>query len=440
MTSPRSRTGTTCVLWVSFLCSFGFSKIAAAEKVLAKEGDWTVYTDGRAGAFVSGYYGDALPRNTVDAMGNLLHDIQGGGLDGPAVRQPVVGGPVGALTQGTLEGMRIRSGFIDNTLGIGVREALNDTTMVTAYVQFWAYIESENQIKNNVNPVDVRQGYLRVEGRFGSLLVGRARSLFSRGNLDIDILYGHRWALGFPGNVNSYGPTSGMIGFGVLGSGFAGGVVYGTPVLGGLQLTVGAYDPIELQGAWPRTKWVRPEAELTFERPLGSLGKFVLFGNAVYQKLYKLDIDQSTAAQGVGYGGRLELGKLRLGFAGFYGEALGLNYALENSGASLDALSNPRKLDGYYLQSQLVFTKWDIGAGWGMTRVFLNDVDNLPDPNTGQIPHSILKYQMGISGVFVYHVRPWLHVDVDVFRAEDVWFLGEKQVVYIANSGMTFNW
>jgi hypothetical protein len=428
---------------VSLLCSFGFSKIASAEKILAKEGDWTVYTDGRVGAFASFDYGDEVPGNTLDANGNVLHSVEGGGvgLPGDGVQQPVVGGAPGQLTQGTIEGMRIRSGFIGNTLGVGVRQQINETTMMTGYLQFWSYVESESRIKTNPNPIDVRQGYVKVEGRWGSVLVGRTRSLFSRGNTDIDILYGHRYGVGYPGSVDSYGPANGQIGFGLLGSGFDAGILYGTPVLGGFQLTVGAYDPIELQGSpWTRTKWARPEAELTFERPLGSLGKIILFGNGVYQKLYTVVVDESTTVEGVGYGGRLELGPLRLGLCAYYGKGLGLYYALEPSLANVDAVGNLRKEDGYYAQSQLVFRKWDIAAGWGISRVFLNPADNVPDPITGQIPISVIKYQMGISSAFVYHVTPSLHVDVDVFRAQEAWFLGERQVVYFANSGMTFTW
>jgi hypothetical protein len=47
---------------------------------------------------------------------------------------------------------------------------------------------------------------------------------------------------------------------------------------------------------------------------------------------------------------------------------------------------------------------------------------------------------MGISAGVVYNYTPSLHFDQDFFRAEAAWFLGEKQVVYVANSGMIFNW
>jgi hypothetical protein len=412
-----------------------FPKGAAAEKVLAKESDWEVYTDGRVGAFLSYVRGDALPRNTVDANGNLVHDIQGGGLEGVAEREPIGN----TLTQGTLEGMRVRSGFIGNTLGVGVRGPIEEETTVTGYIQIWAFVESEARRKYRPNYADVRQGYVRVEGPWGSVLAGRSRALFSRGATDINVLYGHRYGLGYPGNIDLNGPAAGHIGFGVLASGFAAGLVYATPSLSGLQLTVGAFDPIQLQGAWTRTKWLRPEAELTFEHPLGEIGKFVLFSNGAYQPLYKEDSAESTSAGGFGYGGRLELGVLRLGVAGHYGKGLGLNYALEASDATIDALGNLRKFDGYYVQSQLALGTIDISAGWGITRVFLNAADSVPNA-MGNIPHSVIKNQMGISTGVVYHVTPSLHLDLDFFRSQAHWFLEEKQVVYIANSGMTFTW
>jgi hypothetical protein len=426
---------------------------ATAEKILAKDGDWQLYTDGRVGAFLSYVQGDGSPRNVfaLDANGMpfQVHDIRGGGgFEAQAERQPLVGAIANQVTQGTVQEMRIRSGLIGNTLGVGVRGLVGNLTF-TGYIQIWAFVESQAREKNQPNPADVRQGYAKVEGWWGSVLAGRSRALFSRGATDIDVLYGHRYGVGFPGNIESNGPTVGHIGFGVLGSGFAAGLVYASPRLVGLQLTVGAYDPIQLQGAWPRTKWVRAESELTFERPIGQIGKIVLFQNGAYQKLYKMDSAENTYAGGIGYGGRLELGPARLGVAGHFGRGLGLNYALEVSDASLDLQGNLRNFDGYYVQTQLTLEKVerlpatlrkiDVSAGWGITRVFLNPADNVVDGN-GNIPHSWIKHQMGISAGVVYHATPWLHLDVDGFRAEAEWFLGEKQVLWVANSGMTFTW
>jgi hypothetical protein len=405
---------------------------------LVKVDNWEVYTDGRAGAFLSYVHGDGLPRNTVDANGNLLHDIKGGGLDATASRQPI--GTTGQLTQGTIDEMRVRSGFIANTLGLGVRRPLGPDYVVTAYIQIWAYVEATARKKSELNFADVRQGYVKVDAPWGSVLAGRSRALFSRGATDIDVMYAHRWGVGWPGNIDQNGPTAGHVGFGVLGSGFAAGLVYATPVLSGFQLTAGAYDPVQIQaGGWTRTRFVRPEGEATFERPLGTFGKFALFLNGAYEELFQDGSDVSTAAAGFGYGGRLELGPVHLGVAGHYGKGLGLSYALESSDANSDATNNVRTFDGYYVQSQFVVGPVDLSAGWGITRVFLNPVDNAKDMN-GNIMHSIIKDQMGVSAGVVYNVKPWLHIDVDAFRAQFDWFLGERQIVYVLNGGMVTNW
>jgi hypothetical protein len=456
---------------------------ARAEKVLSSGDGWTVFTDGRADAFLSYVRGDAFPRNYVDfirdpatgqpvldANGNptpvVVHDIRGGGFDALASRQPNPNIP-GELTQGTIESMRVRSGFIPNVLGIGVRMTAYDV-VVTAYLQFWAEIEADARQKGVLSFIDARQGYAKVEGRYGALVAGKQRALFSRGATDIDAMYAHRYGVGFPGNIDSTGrasPALGHIGFGVIGSGFASGMVYVTPpVLGGLQLTAGAFDPVQLQGAWQRTKWPRAEAELTFERTFGVRNRIAIFANGAYQTLYRPDSTDSTYAGGFGYGGRLELGPVHLGVAGHYGKGLGLNYALEVSDASLDLAGNQRKFDGYYVQSQFILSpKLDVSAGWGITRVFLIPTscsitgtppvmqctgDNVTvqdprfptDPSAQVIPHSVIKDQMGISAAVVYHATPNLHFDLDGFRAEAAWFLGEKQVLYVVNAGMVVTW
>ena len=137
---------------------------------------------------------------------------------------------------------------------------------------------------------------------------------------------------------------------------------------------------------------------------------------------------------GVGYGGRFELGPVHLGVAGHYGKGLGLSYALENSYAVADAETHLRWGDGYYVQSQFVIGKFDVFAGWGIARVFLTDLD-LRSPAV-----SVIKWQMGINAGIVYNVTPNLHFDLEYFRAEARWWLGEQQVLHSGAFGMTFNW
>ena len=425
----QSSSGKVCVALCSFvLGSSLFLKNAAAEKILSHDGDWTLFTEGRVNGFLSYVRGDGYPLFTQ-------HEVRGGGM-AEARRQNT------DTDQGIIESMRVRSGFIGNTFAFGVRGPVTPYTTVKGYIQFWAFVENDGRSKTNPNYADVRQGYVKLEGLWGSLLVGRTRGLYSRGATDIDSLYGHGYGLGYPGSVDGRGPTLGHIGFGVLGSGFTSCVMYGTPVLGGLQLNIAAYDPSILGGggSWTRTKWPRAEAEMTFDRPIGYLGKVVLFGNGAYQKVYQGGTDtESVTGAGFGYGGRLELGRFHLGVAGHYGIGLGLNYALEVSDAAQDSTAHLRKFDGYYVQTQVVLGKVDVSAGWGITRVLANAVDSDPDPDTGAFT-SWIRHQQGISCGAVYHVRPWLHVDVDLFRADFKWSLGETQVDYIANSGMVLTW
>jgi hypothetical protein len=424
---------------LGFALAASFTREARAEKVLTKLDHWELYTDGRVGAFATYIRGDGIPQRSIEVDGHDLSQTTGG-LDA-GVDYKV--GPDGRLDQGIMEGMRVRSGFVANTLGFGVRGTFDQTTF-GGYLQIWMVGEAEDRRKTRPNVPDARQVYAKLEGPWGSFIAGRTRALFSRGATDINAMYAHRYGVGFPGNFDVLGPSSGHIGYGVLGSGFVMGAIYATPKLAGLQLTVGAFDPIQLQGAWTRTKWLRPESELTFDRPLSDFGKVVLFGNGAWQKVYKPTpptdgSPEDTSAWGFGYGARLELGPVHLGVAGHYGQGLGLNYALEPGEASIDPRTKLRKLDGYYVQSQFVIGKVDLSAGWGITRVFLNPADRERNA-AGNVPHSVIKSQMGISAGVVWHAREWLHLDLDGFRADCRWFLGEKQIVNVISSGMTFTW
>jgi hypothetical protein len=426
------------VVFCSFtIASTLFPKGAAAEKILAHDGDFTVFSDGRAGAFASYLHGDPFPSPPLTTMA-----LPGGD-----------GGTQATSNGQTIDSLRIRSGLIGNTFGFGVRAPVTEWTTAKAYIQVWAWVENQGQDRGQLNTADVRQGYVKLEGPWGSLLVGRSRGLFSRGNTDNDLLYAHGYGVGYPGaaGVDSNGPTQGQVGFGILGSWFASGIVYGTPVLGmkdGLtaQLNIGAFDPAQAYGAWTRTKWARPEAELTLEYPFVSsgvkFGKVVAFASVLYQTLYQGGTPDSlsTSAKGIAYGGRLELGPVRLGVSGHYGRGLGLYNALESSAAAASPENELRWIDGYSVLAMVVVGNVDVSAGWGITRVFLSTDDKLLVPGTNYSNFDLIKYQQGFSGGAVYHVKPWLHIDVDLFRADFKWFYGEKQVDYVANSGMLFTW
>lgn len=430
MRSCHTSVPKVCGILLSFVLSFSVSAPDAyAEKILAHDGDFTVFTDGRVAAFASYLHGDALP---IPAATLGLQIPTGDG-----------GTQADAGTSGTIDRMRIRSGLIGNNLGLGVRGPLTDYTTVKAYFQIWAWVESLGEDKTQINYADVRQGYLKLEGLWGSLLVGRSRGIFSRSNTDNDILLAHGYGVGYPGasGVDSNGPSQGQVGFGIIGSWFAAGIAYATPDLAGFQLNMGIFDPTRIVCCYQRTKWPRAEAELTYNHAIGQMGKFILFASGVYQTVYQQGQPESVnaTAKGVAYGGRLDLGPAHLGVSGHYGKGLGLYNTLE-SGATMSETNELRLSDGYSVIAMVSMGRLDVSATYGITRVFMTARDQAAQPSPTSSVIEVLKHQQGIAGVAVFHIRPWLHLDVDVFRADFLWFYGDKQVDYIANAGMVMTW
>ena len=449
--TPAARLCSATLLSLSLVPALAGS--ASAEKILLKADGWEVFTDGRVAGFVSQVNGDGDPvgspgTNVVTYPdGMMVRDTpQGGGwLAATSNGNTSANPPV----QGTVNQTRIRSGFLGNQFNFGVRGQITPDTTVTGYISIWAFIESISQSKSSANPADVRQGYAKLEGPWGSFLAGRTRTLFSRGATDIDVLYAHRWGVGFPGSIDNTGPTAGQVGFGVMGSGFGAALIYGTPVLGGFHLNIGAFDPAVLSGSGlTRTGYPRAEAEATFERTFGRSGKIVLFVNGLYQNVYKDGFCDpatnggpcETTSWGVGYGGRFELGPVHIGVALDYGTGLGLGYALENSPGAFDIQGNPRTVDGYYVQSQFVLGRFDLFAGWGITQIFLTTLDRAAPTGTDPSLNSVIKYQMGTNAGVVFNMTPNVHFDLEYFRAQAAWWLGEKQVLNTGDFGMTFNW
>jgi len=433
------RTGKICIVAVAAFVAVGsVSRLARAEVTVVRTDDWELFTEGRVNAFISSGWGDAYPL-ALHTVPNEVGVTPGGGLDtedNVIPRMDAMGNPL----QGTFRSIRVRSGFLPNVLGLGLRWHLTPDTTLRVFVGLWMTIEAEGQRKF-LNPFTfAREGYGKLEGPWGSLLIGRALDLFSRGATENDFLYGHGYALGFPGNVNNTGPTAGLIGFGVLAAFFSAGIVYTTPDLGGLHLAVGVYDPVVITGHYPVTREPLGESELTYDLSR-SWFKMHLFANGAYQRLYQ-GVNEATT-EGVGYGGRFELGNFHIGGAGHYGTGLGLSYALENSATSISQNNKLRKFDGYSVIAQYVLGRFDLNGGWGISRVFLlqDDKDAIAMcGDEGASCASVIRRQIGYFGAIVFHARPNIHVALDYLRGDYAWFLGEKQIVNFINTGVTITW
>lgn len=408
-----------------------FTHVARAEVPLADSGGWVVYTTGRVGGFVELLEGDGIPRGSNDrTLANEGIPVNAS----PDPNQPLPN------ANGHASVSRVRSGFLGNILSLGVRHAVTDSTQVMGQVSIWSTTETESFRSYQRNYADVREGYLKAEGPWGSLLVGRALSLFGRGSTEIDFLYGHGYGVGAPSGFNDNGPSGGHIGFGIIANIFAGGVVYATPKVAGLQLSVGYYDPATPVGAiYKRAKLGRPEAEATYDAQFTPTSKLHVFVDGAFQKLYDTNgSDDSKNFYGAAAGARLELGPFRVGVAAYTGKGLGVNYFLNETDSQLNkATNNPRPFDGGYVQTQTRVGKFDFNVGAGITRAH-QMTDDLDPRYPNQFIY--LKSQMGLSGVVVYHFTDFLHGAFDYFRADTRWWLGEKQVLNSFNLGATLTW
>lgn len=449
---------------------------AQAEVVLLDKDGWTAYMNGRMQAFLNYNQGDGLPPMIRDGNDNSV-SLQGGGVgatDAATERQLRPDGTYDPNDPGKVQELRIRTGFVGNVLGFGIRKKLSEDTTIGGYTAVTVYIDSPSRRKYAPVLPDWRESYLKIDAPWGSVTAGRTLVLFSRGATEITYLYGFKYGLGWPGSISNLGengPTAGHVGFGVLGNGFGAGIAYATPKLAGAQLTVGAYDANNIPGSGTleRTRWPRAEGEATFDTTIGTLGMFKVFVNGAFQKIYEQQGWRDQDIVGVGYGGRLELGPVRLGLAGHVGKGIGVDFALQPhpSGWVNDSLEKHfRTVDGFYAHLQVAPSqRFDLMAGAGITRVhrlaedLVDDMDDDTNPATpaanddanptqdsvGYIP---LKHQMGISGGVTVHLDDNLHVALEYFRAMIKWHTpvpaapgqdGPSQNFHVVNAGVTYD-
>ena len=176
----------------------------------------------------------------------------------PGPTDPVLS-PDGRSGQGSLGASRVRSGFLPNILAFGLRRQVTPSTRLESSSRSGRRPRRSTGGRSTPTTPTCARHTPRSRARAGSLLVGRALSLFSRGGVEIDFLYGHGWAVGNPAGFDEQGPTAGHIGYGIIAPVFVAGIVYATPKFHGLQLTAGYYDPATTVGIyWGRTKYGRP--------------------------------------------------------------------------------------------------------------------------------------------------------------------------------------
>lgn len=396
---------------------------AMADIPLVKANGWDVSLDGRLNTFVSFSRGTEQPTAVPTWAGGVEDKAAG---------------------TNEIEMTRIRSGFITNVLGFTLVNQLTPNLKVTGRFATWVGVSQARNKSDNPN-LDVREVYIKMEGAWGGVLAGRTLSLFGRGAILMDYDIQHGFGLGHPCSVrNVYGGACGYAGHGLLFPSFNAGVIYNTPDLAGLQLSVGAYDPAVIsERQYERTPYPRVEAELKYH----FRNVFQVFADALWQRIgSNVDPKLNPDVSGVAGGASVNLGPFAMGGAVYSGQGLGLYVPMEDTPLFSDEMGVLRKSRGFVGMAALTFGGTKIAGGAGVSQLMKTSTEPTGPFETLTIP----KQQIGISAGLYQTVAKQLVLALEYFRGDYQWYdskdantgnaVTNKQTVNFINAGVTLIW
>jgi hypothetical protein len=423
---------------VSFAAALLAHRHAAANIVITKQNDWELSVDGRLNGFVSYAQGDRTPNGVAEWTAGLFE-------------------PPDPST-GEISVVRVRSGFVQNVFGFNVlREAAPGYRLVGRFALWVGASNERKPVLGQPPTVEAREAYLRLEAPWGSIQAGRALGLFGRGGILMDADIVHANGLGSPCSTRTIlGGACGFAGHGVLFPAFNAGILYSTPSLAGLQLTLGLYDPsVNSERAYEITPYPRIEAQVSYS--LRSV--FTVFGEAMWQRLINsnpiLDdmgnpvLDgsgnprrQVADASGVSAGASVSVGPLQVGGSFYQGTGLTLIVPIFNTPIFADQNNILRKGLGYVGMASLTFGSTKIAGGAGVSQLKLTSAEM--EPYSQIVPP---KQQLGISiGVYQTFFKQ-LTWAVEYFRGQYTWYqyqqtpvaaiVSPKQNINFINTGLT---
>src|SRR5437667_320426 len=214
--------------------------------------------------------------------------------------------------------------------------------------------------------IDMRQVYLTVGGQWGQILAGRELGLFSRQNILNDMTLFGVGAVGIGGGQGG-GTTLGRIGYGYLYPNFDAQLTYSTRAGRPAQLSIGAFQPSNLQGerspttglctvpatcAFVVTKIPRVEAELTYNQKSGK-NKYMFWAGGLWQSTSNAATAGQTASSVGGTAGvRGDFSDLSVVVTGYIGKGVGTTLLFgggERAGTAATS-TELRSSDGGYVQ------------------------------------------------------------------------------------------
>lgn len=408
-------------LWAALCAATFVSAKARAEIVLVEKDGWSVSTNGRANGFYSYEFGDYEPTGGTPGEGGI-------------VSTPFQAAPDDA-EKTKFSVSRVHSGFVGSIFGLTVKKQINPTLRALAHLELWWPIETDQFRGYSSMVPDPRESYVRLEGSWGALQAGRALGLHDRGATLTDFFYANGYSIGGPCNAILQGPLCGNIGYGYQFPGYNASINYSTPKLGGLQLTVGVYDPSKVGYGGSellRLPVPRVESEATFDTA-GSGYQFSAYVNGMWQEAGGdvMGEPKMVHAYGVGYGARVEVSGFKLGIGGNY-DIGGGDFSALVGPVPIDSASKLRRTDGYFGQAMYSIGPVDLAAGAGITRIMETKEDILSEK-------SVIKTRLGMNLTFNYHIEPVVF-NAQLFRAKHDYWRGEHQNLTFIHTGMTFVW
>jgi hypothetical protein len=315
--------------------------------------------------------GDATIRFSGSVNGFYVHD-------NPATPSATTAVAGGVASVGTQNSSAVRNGLLPGFLKVDVTTKQGGWDVGAHFGMYpginstaWGALGANNGGQPTALAtagIDFRQTYLTV-GRpgFGELKIGRDIGLFgSEGILnDITLL-----SSGTPGgNVAPGNTTLGRIGVGYIYTDFQPQITYTTPSMGGLQASVGVFQPLQSLTA-PAQSNSSPgfQGKVTYDGKMGDLGLRV-WVSGITQRHNSLAANDYTG-HGLDTGAKATIGPVAL--TGYYYTAKGLGTTVLNL-FDTDASGNARKSHGYYGQALATFGKVSVGGSYGAS--FLSYVD-----------------------------------------------------------------
>jgi hypothetical protein len=391
---------------------------ATAEIPLTRSNGWNLSMDGRLNTFGSFSQGDAQPSGVANWTG--IEDK--------------------AATTDRITMTRMRGGFLNNILGFNLAKDLSPQLKVTGRFATWVGVSQERS-KTDQPGLDAREVYVRLEGPWGGVLAGRNLALFERGAIRLDYDIQHANGLGHPCAIRTVrGGACGYAGHGLLFPAYSAGLVYNTPVIGGFQLSAGAYDPAVIPDRqYERTPYPRLEGELTFTAPEA----FSLFVDGLWQRIgNNADPLLNPDVAGFAAGGRLTAGPLTAGFAYYAGQGLGLYIPMENSPLFSDEQGVLRKTRGYVGLASFSFAQTKIAGGAGVSQLMTTVTETEPFATL-----TIPRRQVGLSAGVYQGLYQTLTIALEYFRGNYHWYdstdpssgavVQNQQTVHFFNAGVT---